>query len=112
MYTHAACLDDFCCEQSTAVVCGDWQSQYNALVDNYNDNMERVLKYGTEYKKAYQEKFEYFLNMKIVTKKALTQDQFDEIGKSLQKSYEELRDMCDEKTQAANAANLALAAQA
>ena len=25
LYTHAACLDDFCCEQSAAVVCGDWQ---------------------------------------------------------------------------------------
>ena len=81
-------------------------------MDCYNDNMERVMKYGLEYKKAYQEKFDYFLNMNITTKKGLKQEQFDEIGKSLQKTYEELRDMCDEKNRQAKAAAKAAAAKA
>ena len=81
-------------------------------MDTYNDNTERIIKYGPEYMKAYEAKFEYFLNMNIVTKKALKQEQFDEIGKSLQKTYEELRDMCDKKNREAKAASDAAAAKA
>lgn len=97
LYTHARTLNDFACSDTVAVHCTNWQDQYQILKNNYNSAMERISGYGPDYKDRFREKFSFLLDMELETKKGLTQDEFDQYGKDIQKASEELRDEFDVK---------------
>lgn len=46
VYAYAATLDDFCCDQTTAVTCGDWEKQYGTILNTFNENRARLPKDG------------------------------------------------------------------
>ena len=82
IYTYAKLKPDFACEQTVAVTCGDWEKLYGQHVKLFNDNLDRLPREGG-YQKLYKDKFDYYITMSTVDKKSLTQEQFDDVGKSL-----------------------------
>ena len=54
LYTYAATIEDFKCDQTAAVVVGDWDKQFALIVKKFNNLYDKL---DGDYKKTYQEKF-------------------------------------------------------